>query len=115
MARSPGDQSAIDELHGAFISGKVFRSSPEDRERFLKALGGIDPNNQDPKTTAVVRALIINHLQMAATIDKLEATITKLNAENGKVSRWVAILTVVCAIGTVIQAVIACVFFMRGG
>jgi hypothetical protein len=95
------------ELNEAFDSGSIFSATPQEQERFLRHLGYIVGNphilGDQAQSTNIIRALTINHLQMARTICELESTIKKLNAENGKVSSRVLILTWVCAICGAIQ------------
>jgi len=100
-----------DELNSAFASGAIFDASQDDLKRYLQCLGTVGIMSAEVRTKAVVRALTINHIQMAATINKLEYTITKLNRENSRVSCRVLILTLVCAVGTAIRGVIAYMTF----
>ena len=82
-----------DALNAAFDDGAIFNASQDDLKRYLRCLGTLNISNYEVRTKAVVRALTINHIQMSATIQTLESTIKKLNAENKEVSRWVMILT----------------------
>lgn len=50
------------------------------------------------QTAYIIRALTINHLQMARTIVGLENTIKKLNAENGKIAFRLLLLTIIATI-----------------
>jgi hypothetical protein len=93
-----------DALTSAFRSEKIFGSNPDELKRLLCALGTDDLNREQDRSKAVIRALTINHIQMAATINKLEETITILNAENGKVAFRVLILTW-CALGAALAQV----------
>lgn len=107
---NPKDEAAFrKELDQIFDSGEVFDAKPEELKRHLRRLAAIPASahmyGDMAQTAYVIRALTINHLQMARTIAELESTIKMLNAENGKISKWVCRLTWVCAGCAVIQAV----------
>ena len=95
-----------DALNAAFDDGTIFDASQDDLKQYLRCLGSVGILSDEVRTKAVVRALTINHIQMSVTIQTLEATIKKLNAENGKVSRWVMILTFISSFVAVIQIAI---------
>lgn len=94
-----------DDLNRAFDSGTIFSASPQDMERFLCALGTLNIQNDPVRTKAVVRALTINHVQMARTIKELEDTMHRLNAANEKIQSKITILTIVAVIVGVVQAI----------
>ena len=96
--------NAHDDLNRAFDTGSVFTATPQELESYLRALGSLNINSDAVRSKSVVRALTINHLQMARTIGELETTIKKLNAENSILSKRVLVLTVVAVIFGAIQA-----------
>jgi hypothetical protein len=101
------------EMDHAFTYCDISTASPDELEKFLKTLCTGNVANESIKHREIIRGITINHIQMARTIQTLESTITTLNSENGKVSYRVLILTWICAGGTLIQAVIAYLLYMK--
>jgi hypothetical protein len=95
---------AHDDLNRAFDSGSVFTASAEEQERYLRALGTLNIAGDEVRFKSIVRALVINYLQMARTIGDLRLTMEQLNRENGVVAKRVLILTWVCAICGAVEA-----------
>jgi hypothetical protein len=97
------DEEALSE---AFKSGKIFESTPEDQKRFLRALGHYNVNGDSFQIRALIRALIINHLQTAGVI-------RDLNTQNSLTSMRVTVLTRWCAILAGVQVAAAAFFIWR--
>lgn len=97
-------KSDSDDLDDAFRTGAIFESSPEDMNRFLRVLGHINVNGESFQIRAVIRSLIINHLQTADVI-------RSLNTQNEISTKRVTVLTRWCAILAAVQ-VAGVVFFV---
>ena len=82
---------AHDDLNAAFDSGSVFTDPDEEHKRYLRALGSLNILNEPVRSKSVIRALVINYLQIARTIDELRTTMEKLNRENGILAKRVLI------------------------
>ncbi|HEV7925614.1 MAG TPA: hypothetical protein VGR14_09670 [Verrucomicrobiae bacterium] len=95
---------AHDDLNRGFDSGSVFTASTEEHERYLRALGSLNIKSDEVRSKGIIRALVINHLQMSRTIGDLRTTMEQLNRENGVVAKRVLILTWMCAIFGAVQA-----------
>lgn len=96
-----------DDLNRVFDTGAIFEATPEDLERYLCALGTLNIQSDQVRTKAVVRALTINHVQMARTISKLEATIKDLDSANAKTQKLVITLGVIAIALAIVQCLIA--------
>ena len=88
-----------DDLNAAFDSGKIFTATDEDFERYLSALGSLEIKSDEVRSKAIVRALVINHLQMRRLIGILEQ-------KNKVTQRWFMVL----AIGSLIVGVLAVLY-----
>jgi len=95
--------AAHDDMNKAFDDGSIFESTPLEIERYLAALGTINIQSDQVRVKAIIRSLILNHLQINKVIIDLRAAIEKLNEENGKVARLVLILALVSAVCGIIQ------------
>jgi len=78
--------SPLERLNIAFREKSIWDMTPEQRTEFVATLCNQEILNSDVQHRAVVRMLAIDHVQMAAIIRDLEATIKRLNEENGKVA-----------------------------
>jgi hypothetical protein len=103
-----------DDLNRAFDSGSVFASSAEEQQRYLRALGSLNIKSDEVRCKSIIRALVLNHLQMAGIIVDLRTTMEKLNRENGVLARRVLILTWLCAAFGAVQAVGVVWVIVRG-
>lgn len=91
------DEEALNE---AFKTGRVFDASREECERFLRVLGHINVNGPESfRSRAVIRSLILNHLQMTKVIRDLDTA-------NKKTQTLVVILAVVAVGVGLLQALI---------
>ena len=104
--------SGHDDLNRVFDDGTIFTASREDLERYLCALGTINILSDPVRAKAVVRALTINHVQMARAINGLEQTTRELSADSKRMQRLIMCLTVVGVVAGIVQAV-AAVMLMR--
>lgn len=93
-----------DDLNRVFDNGTIFDATPEDLERYLCALGTLNIQSDPVRTKAIVRALTINHVQMARTMKEIEATMHRLNTANDQTQKLVIQLTWVAIIVGAIQA-----------
>ena len=96
-----------DELNKAFDSGTIFEASTEDLQRYLCALASLNIQSDQVRTKAVVRALTINHVQMARTIGTFESTIRTLDHANGRTQKLVVTLAIVAIAVAALQCLIA--------
>ena len=97
---------ALSDLNKAFDSGSVFRATSEELEGYLRAIGTLNSFDSTERIKTIVRALSINHVQMAQVIRELRDTIKKLNRENDTLAKRIFWLTLVCAVGTLSQVII---------
>jgi hypothetical protein len=98
-----------DDLARAFREGTVWDEDEAQLRTHIRTIAESGISNDKLIAPEIVRALAINHIQMARTITKLESTITTLNAENGKVSRRVLVLTVVTIVLGALQCLLAAI------
>ena len=96
--------SRLERLNIAFREKPIWDMTPEERAEFVATLCNEEIPNPNVQHRAIVRMLAIDHVQMAGIIRELEATITRLNQENGKIAKRVLVLTWICAICGGIQA-----------
>ncbi len=104
---------AHDDLNRVFDDGSIFKSTPEDLERYLCALGTLNIQSDSVRTKAIVRALTINHVQMARMIVDVENTMKRLNAANDQTQRLVIRLTWFAVGVGVIQAITGWLAFIK--
>ena len=78
--------------------------TPEQQNEFMATLCNQEIVNPEVRERSVVRALAINHVQMAQVISDLRTTIVLLNKENGKIASRVWWLTMVAVLFGGIQA-----------
>ena len=106
-----------EELNRAFESGDVFNATAQDHQDYLRRLSAIPPSahmyGDKAQTAFVIRALTINHLQMARTIHELEDTMRRLNSANEKTQRLVVRLTWIAVAVGVVQAITAVISLFR--
>jgi hypothetical protein len=93
-----------DDLNRAFREGTVWDDSDDQLRTHIRTIAEDAIPNTPLAFVEIVRALVINHIQMARVIGELQETITRLNEDNGKVASRVKTLTWVCAICGIIQA-----------
>ncbi len=86
-----------DNLNRAFTEGTVWGESEDQLRTHIRTIAEGAIPNTPLALVEIVRALAINHIQMARTIERL-------NQENGIVAKRVLILTWVCAICGGVQA-----------
>jgi len=90
------------ELNRVFETGEVFTATAQEHQDYLRRLAAIPINahmtGDKAQTAYIIRALTINHLQMARTIVGLENTVKKLNAENGRIAFLLVLLTVIATL-----------------
>ena len=87
-----------DDLNRAFKTGTVW-SEPEEKLRtHIQTIAEGAIPNSDLALVEIVRALAINHIQMARTIERL-------NTENGIVAKRVLVLTWISVACGIIQAI----------
>jgi len=102
-----------DDLNRVFDDGSIFKSTPEDLERYLCALGTLNIESDPVRTKAIVRALTINHVQVARMIVGVENTMKRLNAANDQTQRLVIRLTWVAVAVGLIQAITGVLAIMK--
>ncbi len=97
------------EMDLAFQRGEVLDASEEQLQRWLQNLCTGPVDNEKVRHREIIRALTINHVQMARTIRQLDETMRRLNAANERTQKllvrltWVAVVVgIISAIATVI-------------
>lgn len=93
-----------DNLTRSFREGTIWNEKEEQLRIHLQTIGEQGIPNDYLWPTEIIRALVINHIQMGRVIGELRDTITKLNDENGMVGRRVLGLTLVCTGCGLVQA-----------
>jgi hypothetical protein len=101
------------EMNFAFMDGKVANATEEDLQRWLQALCTWNVPNEGVRHREIIRALTINHIQMARTIRSLEETMRRLNAANVRTQRLLVRLTWMAVLVAVIQAAAAVISLTR--
>jgi len=92
-----------DQLNGAFDNGSVFTDSTEQLQKYLMALGTLAILNPPVKTKAIIRALVINNIQISRLMASFEQ-------RNRSTQFWFMIL----AIGSIIVGGIAAIAQIAG-
>ncbi len=80
-------------VNKAFTSGTVFSAAPEQLQHYLESLAYEDVPNPNVQHRQIIRALVINHLQM-------KQFITKLDRRNF----WITIAVVLIALATFVAS-----------
>lgn len=107
------DIRAHDALNEAFATGRVFSEGGDALRAHLVTLSTVEAGSQGLQYREVIRALTINHVQMAHLIERVEVTMTQLNASNAMVQRRMERLTRLGVALAIIQVAIAILLWLR--
>lgn len=102
-----------DEVMAAFRDGAVSRATEQQLDIWLQNLATGTVPNKDIQHAEIIRALAINHVQMARLIRGVDGTMRELNAANTRTQQAVQRLTLVGIGLAFLQVLLALLPFLK--